>query len=192
MTEVRIVPRVRTETETIKTPVSKCGENWFQPVRIRAPYKSTDLAFRTLPSLGDPQQIESYDPMLLEEIVGDCKRIAEFVRATESALSQKQKANIWNMISRATKYVSDAARIATAWAQGFATTTVGTIPAWALGRQPSAPVNNVMEEGHHRDSEKYKSLLRAALRNLRCAEEVAKKETIRQRNKERRQGYPAR
>ena len=83
MTEARIVPRVRTETESIKTPVSKCGENWFQPVRIRAPYKGTDLAFRTLPSLGEPGQIESYDPLLLEEIAGDCKRIAEFTRVHE-------------------------------------------------------------------------------------------------------------
>jgi len=187
MTEVRIVPRVRTETESIKTPVSKCGENWFQPVRIRSPYKGTDLAFRTLPSLGEPEQIESYDPLLLEEIAGDCKRIAEFTRVHDVYLSSKQRANIWNMISRATKYVSDAAKIATAWAQGFATTRVGTIPAWPLGRQPTSAVNNVMEEGHRRDSEKYKSLLRASLRNLRCAEEVAKKETIRRRNKERRQ-----
>jgi len=188
MTEVRIVPRVKTETKTIHTPVSRCGDNWFKPVKIRAPYKGTDVAYRTLPSLGDPLQVEGFDGILLEEMRGDLIRISTFVSANSSDLSAKQHGNIQRMIDRASRYLLDATSIMDGWASGFGTMSVGAIPAWPLGGQPTAPVNNLMEEGHSRDQAKYKKLVRAALRNLRCAEEVAKKATIRARNKMRRKG----
>jgi len=188
MTEVRIVPRVRTETKAIHTPVSKCGDNWFKQVRIRSPYRGTDVAYRTLPSLGEPGQIESFDPVFLEEAAGDLKRITDFVHQNSNALTARQLEHIGSMLDRAGRYLQDAAFIAESWANGFATTTVGTIPAWPLDGQPRRPVNKLMEEGHRRDQEKYKKLVRSAMKNLRCAEEVAKKATIRRRNKARHTG----
>lgn len=188
MTEVRIVPRVRTETQTIETPVSKCGDNWFKAVKVRAPYKGTDLAFRTLPSLGDPGQVESFEAIFLKEILGDHQRISAFAQNNSTSLTSKQQANVQTMLDRAARYLRDAVAIATAWSTGFATTRAGTVPAWPLNGQPKGPVNNLMEEGHRRDQGKYKKLIRSALKNLRCAEEVSKKATIRARNKERRHG----
>jgi len=188
MTEVRIVPRVRTETQTIKTPVSKCGDNWFKAVRVRAPYKGTDMAFRTLPSLGDPGQVEGFDPMFIEEIQGDHGRIADFAHGHADTLTSKQRANVQTMLDRAARYLIDAAGIAAAWASGFATTRAGSIPAWPLNGHPKGAVNNLTEEGHRRDQDKYKKLVRSALKNLRCAEEVSKKATIRNRNKMRSRG----
>jgi hypothetical protein len=188
MTEVRIVPRVRTETEVIHTPVSKCGDNWFKPVKIRSPYRGTDVAYRTLPSLGDPGQVEHFDTLFLEEIHGDHIRISTFIQAHASVLTARQQENVQTMLDRAARYLRDAATIARAWATGFATVSAGTVPAWPLGGQPRGPVNNLMEEGHARDQDKYKKLVRSALRNLRCAEEVSKKATIRERNKQRRPG----
>ncbi len=188
MTEVRIVPRVRTETQTIETPVSKCGDNWFSTIKIRAPYKGTDMAFRTLHSLGDPDQVESFDPMFIEEMNGDHFRITAFTRGHARSLTSKQQTNVQTMLDRAARYLRDAAGIATAWRTGFATTRAGTVPPWPLNGQPKAPVNNLMEEGHRRDQDKHKKLVRSALKNLRCAEEVAKKATIRARNKDKHQG----
>jgi TATA-binding protein-associated factor Taf7 len=92
------------------------------------------------------------------------------------------------MLDRAARYLRDASTIARAWATGFGTVSAGTVPAWPLGGQPRGPVNNLMEEGHARDQDKYKKLVRSALRNLRCAEEVSKKATIRERNKLRSRG----
>lgn len=188
MTEVRIVPRVRTETQTIETPVSKCGDNWFKAVKIRAPYKGTDMAFRTLPSLGDPGQVESFEAMFIEEILGDHGRISSFAQDHSESLTSKQQTNVRTMLDRAALYLRDAAEILTAWRSGFATERAGSVPAWPLDGQPKGPVNNLMEEGHHRDQGKYKKLIRSALKNLRCAEEVSKKATIRTRNKARRNG----
>jgi len=188
MTEVRIVPRVRTETQAIKSPVSKCGDNWFSAVKIRSPYKKTDIAYRTLPSLGDPSQIENFEEGFIEEIRGDHERITAFVQENARALTPRQQANIRRMLGRAARYLIDARAIAMAWSTGFATTSAGTIPAWPLGGRPNGAVNDLMEEGYHRDQEKYKQLLRASLRNLRCAEEVAKRSTIRARNKMRSRG----
>lgn len=188
MTEVRIVPRVRTETQTIETPVSKCGDNWFKSVKIRAPYKGTDMAFRTLPSLGDPGQVESFDEIFIEEIRGDHARISAFAQEYAGSLTSKQQANLQTMLDRAARYLRDAAAVAAAWGTGFATTRAGTVPAWPLNGSPKVPVSNLVEEGHRRDQDKHKKLVRSALKNLRCAEEVAKKATIRTRNKERRRG----
>lgn len=187
MSEVIIVPRVKTEAETIHSPVSACGDNWWKDVRIRSPYKGTDLAFRTLPSLGEPSQVEQIDPEFLREMRGDLDRIGLFVSTHLEQLSDRQRRNIQTMLDRAAVYIDDAETIWNMWAAGFTTTTGGQVPPWALNDRPKGGINANIEEGHKRDVDKWKKLVRSALRNLRCAEEVAKKATIRARNKERHQ-----
>ena len=185
MTDVIIVPRVQTETETIRSPISKCGDNWWKDVRVRASYKKTDVAYRTLPSLGDPQQVEHLDLGFPEEIVGDQDRVIVFVAEHLDTLSDRQRKNIEVMLGRVSAYLADAETIRRLWATGFTTSTLGPIPPWPLNGQPQGPVNGNIEEGHKKDSERWKRLILGALRNLRCAEEVVKKATIRARNKER-------
>lgn len=179
----KIVPRVKTETKTIHTPISKCGEFWYKPVRVRSPYRGFSGGYRTLPSLGYPDQIKYFDPLFIGEIVGDHKRIANFTEATRLNLSIKQLDNVTKMLKRAYSYTEDAQRIADAWARGFSAPRAGAVPPWPLGGHPQAPVGERVEEGHRRDEAKYKKLLFAALRNLRCAEEVSKKASIRAYNK---------
>jgi len=185
MAEVSIVPRVKTETQTIQSPISKCGDNWWKDVRIRCPYKGTDVAFRTLPSLGEPSQIESFDLEFLDEMLGDHERIVLFVAEHLAEMTNAQRGNIEKMLARAAAYIADARQIWNFWSIGFTTPGSGQIPAWPLGGQPKGPINGNIDEGHQRDGEKWKRLIRAALRNIRCAEEVAKKATIRLRNQER-------
>ena len=186
MSEASIVPRVKTETETIQSPISKCGDNWWKDVRVRCAYKGTDLGYRTLPSLGDPAQVEHIDQHFIEEMRGDRDRIAKFVEAHLDKLSDRQRENIRAMIYRANAYMDDAELIWRFWASGFSTPRAGEAPPWPLNGVPQGQVNENIEEGHQRDVDKWKRLIRAALRNLRCAEEVAKKATIREHNKERR------
>ncbi len=185
MTDVIIVPRVQTETETIRSPISKCGDNWWKDVRVRASYKKTDVAYRTLPSLGDPQQVEHLDLGFPEEIVGDQDRVIVFVAEHLDKLSDRQRKNIEVMLGRVSAYLADAETIRRLWATGLTTSTLGPIPPWPLNGQPQGPVNGNIEEGHKKDSERWKRLILGALRNLRCAEEVVKKATIRARNKDR-------
>ncbi len=188
MTEAIIVPRVKTETETIHSPISKCGDNWWKDVRVRCPYLGTDTAFRTLPSLGDPGQVEHLDPEFLEEMLVDHARITKFVSRKLNKLSDQQRQNIAALLNRAAAYIRDAKTIWQFWATGFSTTNAGKIAAWPLNGHPYGQINANIEEGHAKDVEKWRRLVRAALRNLRCAEEVVKKATIRLRNKERHKG----
>jgi len=183
MVEVTIVPRVKTETATIHSPISKCGDNWWRDVEVRMPYKGVDTAYRTLPSLGDPSLIETFDADFLEDISANRERIREFAIKVAGVLSDRQRKNIDTMLRRAAQYVRDAKKIHSTWARGFQTTKLGKVPAWPFGGQPQGGINGNIEEGHARDGERYKQLVRAALRNVRCAEEVAKKGTIRDRNK---------
>jgi len=183
MVEVTYVPRVKTETATIHSPISKCGDNWWREVRVRAPYKGVDKAFRTLPSLGDPSQIEKFDAGFIDEISVDLERIRDFVVKNSAPLNDRQRKNIDKMLKRAVQYISDARTIQRNWKRGFAGTRIGKIPPWPLGGQPRGGINANIEEGYVRDSERWKKLVRAALRNARCAEEVAKKATIREHNK---------
>ena len=183
MVEVTIVPRVKTETATIHSPISKCGDNWWRDVEVRMPYKGVDTAYRTLPSLGDPSLIETFDADFLEDISANRERIREFSIKVAGVLSDRQRKNIDKMLRRAAQYVRDAKKIHSTWARGFHTTKLGKIPPWPFGGQPQGGINGNIEEGHARDGERYKQLVRAALRNVRCAEEVAKKGTIRDRNK---------
>lgn len=188
MVEVTFVPRVKTETATIHSPVSKCGDNWWRDVKVRAPYKGVDKAYRTLPSLGEPSQIERFDAEFPDEISIDIERVRDFSIKNSAKLSDRQRKNINNMLKRAVKYLADARTLQSTWARGFSATRIGNIPAWAFGGQPQGGINKNIEEGHARDSERWKQLIRAALRNTRCAEEVAKKATIRDRNKETQKG----
>lgn len=188
MNEGRFIPRAKTETKTIHTPVSKCGERWSSPVRIRAPYKGVDLAYRILPPLGDPNQIEEFDKLFLDEIEGDIERVLVFCRKNSSKLSQKQKDNIETLLERATCYVECAGAIWDTWFHGFGTDHFSNIEPWPLGQAARSRINKLIEEGHIRDEIKYKKLVRAALINIRCAEEVAKKATIRDHNRERHDG----
>lgn len=183
MAEVTIVPRVKTENQKIRSPISACGDNWWKDVRIRCPYKGTDIAFRTLPSLGEPAQVEMIDPGFLDEMRVDNERITIFVAEHFAELSDKQRTNIKTLLDRATAYIADAEQIWKLWASGFTTPGSGQIPSWPLNGQPKGSINGNIEEGHKKDVDKWKRLVRAALRNLRCAEEVAKKATIRLRNK---------
>lgn len=183
MVEVTIVPRVKTETATIHSPISKCGDNWWRDVEVRMPYRGVDTAYRTLPSLGDPYLIETFDADFLEDISANRERVREFAIKVARVLSDRQRKNIDTMLRRAAQYVRDAKKIHSTWARGFQTTKLGKVPAWPFGGQPQGGINGNIEEGHARDGERYKQLVRAALRNVRCAEEVAKKGTIRDRNK---------
>lgn len=183
MVEVTYVPRVKTETATIHSPISKCGDNWWREVRIRAPYKGVNNAFRTLPSLGDPSQIEKFDAGFIDEISVDLERIRDFAVKNSAPLNDRQRKNIDKMLKRAVQYISDARTIQRNWKRGFSGTRIGKIPPWPLGGQPQGGINASIEEGYVRDSERWKKLVRAALRNARCAEEVAKKATIRDHNK---------
>jgi hypothetical protein len=189
MTETITVPRVKIKTGVVESPVSKCGDNWWMDVRVRAPYKGTDVAHRTLPSLGDPGQIESYDPVFLDEIAADHGRVAAFVINNRESLGERQYDNFQTMMDRAMSYIADAKTICDAWATGFETSSLGKIPQWPLGGQPQGSVNANIEEGHARDCKVWKKLVRAALKNIRCAEEIAKKATIRSRNKNRSRVY---
>lgn len=188
MVEVTFVPRVKTETATIHSPVSKCGDNWWRDVKVRAPYKGVDKAYRTLPSLGEPSQIERFDAEFPDEISVDLERVRDFAIKNSAKLSDLQRKNVNKMLKRAARYLGDARTIQRTWARGFSATRIGKIPAWAFGGQPQGGINKNIEEGHARDAERWKQLIRAALRNVRCAEEVAKKATIRDRNKQTQKG----
>ena len=188
MVEVSIIPRVQTENQTIQSPISKCGDNWWRDVRVRSPYRGTDVAFRTLPALGDPEQVETFDYELLDEMLGDLERISVFVTEHITEITERQLSNIQKFLDRANSYIADAQLIWKLWSAGFTTTGGGHVPPWALNGQPQGPINANIEEGHHKDGTKWKRLVRSALKNLRCAEEVAKKATIRQRNFARHQG----
>lgn len=188
MVEVTFVPRVKTETATIHSPVSKCGDNWWRDVKVRAPYKGVDKAYRTLPSLGEPSQIERFDAEFPDEISIDLERVRDFAVKNSAKLSDLQRKNVNKMLKRAAKYLGDARTLQRTWARGFSATRIGKIPAWAFGGQPQGGINKNIEEGHARDAERWKQLIRAALRNVRCAEEVAKKATIRDRNKQTQKG----
>lgn len=185
MADVIIVPRVKTEIHKIHIPISKCGDNWWKDVRVRAPFKGTDRAYRTLPSLGEPSQVEHVDPEFLEEILGDHERVTKFVEKHFNTLSDRQRKNVSLMLDRCKHYIAAATLIWKSWASGFTTSNVGQVPPWPLNGQPKGAINGNIEEGHKRDVERWKKLVRAALRNLRCAEEVAKKATIRARNRRR-------
>lgn len=182
-----IIPRVKTETRTIKSPLSKSSENWWRDIRIRAPYKTTDTAFRRLPSLGDLDQLESFDPGFIDKARGDRARIAAFVSASDEQLDDRQRSNIKKMLERADAYLSDALQIQNLWTSGFTTSSLKVQP-WPLGRQSPAGTAEGVRLGHERDADKWKRLVRAAIMNLRCAEEVAKKATIRMRNMSRHGG----
>lgn len=186
MADVIFVPRVKTAAATIESPISRCGDHWWRDVRIRSPYKGVDVAHRTLPSLGDPEQVESLDPEFLNEIEADRDRIAMFASEHSADLSDSQRASVELLMRRATAYLSDSKKIQDLWSSGFSTSSQGPVPPWPLHGLPKGPINSNIEEGHRRDSDKWKKLVRATLRNLRCAEEVAKKATIYQYNKNKR------
>lgn len=185
MSAVAFIPRVKIETQTIHSPVSKCGDNWWRDIRIRCPYKGTDIAFRTLPSLGDPDQVESMDADFLDEMVGDSDRIKQFISNHLDEMTESQRFNAETMLARAIAYIDDAKMIGNFWANGFSISDYGHVSPWPLNGRPQGPIDASVEEGHKRDGERWRQLVRAALRNLRCAEEVAKKATIRDRNKQR-------
>lgn len=153
-------------------------------IRIRCPYKGTDTAFRTLPSLGSPSQVESMDPEFLDEIVGDYDRIYLFVLNHLDDMNESQRFNAEKMLSRAISYVNDARKIWNFWNSGFSISNYGKIPPWPLNGRPLAAIDENIEAGHKRDGERWRKLIRASLQNLRCAEEVAKKATIRHHNKQ--------
>jgi hypothetical protein len=184
MSDGSIVPRARTETDKIRSPISRCGDNWWKTVKVRSPYKGLNVAFRRLPPLGEPVQLEHMYSGFPEELMGDHARIVAFAEKNLDAMSDKQRSNVEMMLDRASRYVADAVRIQEAWHRGFATSRFGEVPSWPLGGKPSAQPNGAIEEGHARDSDAWKKLVRAALRNLRCAEEVVKKSTILRRNKQ--------
>ena len=112
MTQSAIIPRARTEIRKILSPISKCGDNWFESVRVRSPYKSTDKAFRTLQSLGDRAQVEDYDEGFPEEISGDMECISAFVESNSGSLDSRQRKNIGEMLGRTRDYISAAQDIA--------------------------------------------------------------------------------
>ena len=177
------IPRVRTEALKIRYPISRCGDNWWKDVRVRAPHDDADAAHRTLPSLGSVDQVEAIDPEFPQEMVEDFKRIRAFAKRHASDMSAKQKANIQEMLDRAKLYINDAQTVWEFWAKGFTTPTIGQVPPWPLNGKPQGPVGQEIEEGHLKDREKWQALVLAALRNMRCAEEVAKKATIRAFNR---------
>jgi len=178
------IPRISITTQKIISPVSKCGDNWWKTIKIRAPYRHIDIAFRKLPLLGDVDQVEYFDSDILEEIAGDRERIAKFAERNSDIFTENQIANIQNMLDRAARYVIDAVKIQTGWASGFETHSGGQVPAWPLGSVVDREFSASILEGHGRDERTWKKLVQASLRNLRCAEEVAKRATIRHRNKE--------
>jgi hypothetical protein len=180
-----IIPRVKTETRTIKTPLSKSSENWWRDVRIRAPYKDTDTAFRRLPALGGHGQLESLDPSLVSKLHLEIARVREFANAHKEESDERQRINIKVMLERADAYLADAVQIQSLWESGFSTQNA-SVPPWPLNAAAPEGVSDGIRIGHERDSDKWKRLVRGALMNVRCAEEVAKKATIRLRNMERR------
>lgn len=179
------IPRVRTENSKIHSPLSRCGDNWWMDVKIRAPYKGTDSAFRTLPSLGDPSQVEELDSSFSSEISADIDRVSKFVSEHARVFSDRQHSNIEKMLERATSYNNDAAYIWKCWDIGFSTPSHRQIK-WPLTSGSRSDADAQVSEGRRRDISKWKKLIRAALKNLRCAEEIAKRATIRHRNKEKR------
>jgi len=181
--ESLIIPRVLTKTNVIRTPRSKCGDNWHLTVRVRSASGNTDLVHADLPSLGDPSLVSSFDLMFIDEVRGDIERISNLVGSIRSILSPRQMATISEMIQRAKCYVGDAQKIAKLWNIGFATMRFGTVPAWPLGGQPKGRVNASIEEGHSRDEMKYKRLMNSALQNLRCAEEFDQKVHLKEKNR---------
>jgi len=173
------IPRVKTASGSLIYPISKCGENWWLDIRIRNPYKGVDTAYRTLPAIGSISQLEDFDRGLSDEILMDISRIGLFVESNISDINKSQISRIKEMLDRAEKYASEANLILDSWASGFATES-GLVPPSPLGSR-----NNLQEpylSGRIRDEDKWKSLNLAAIRNIRCAEEVAKKATIRARN----------
>ena len=186
MANIILVPRVKTKAATIESPISRCGDYWWRDIRIRNPYKGIDAAHRTLPSLGDPDQVESLDPDFLDEIAIDHNRIAEFISRNSAALTDSQRIGIELLMRRATIYLSDSKKIQKLWSSGFSTSSRASVPSWPLHGHPNGPINSNIEEGHRRDSDKWKKLVYSALKNLRCAEELVKKASIYEYNKERR------
>lgn len=184
MTQSAIIPRVRTGIDRIHAPISRCGDHWWESVRIRSAHKSIDQAFRTLTSLGDRTQVDDCDTGFTKEISADLSCITAFIENNASSMGPRQRKNIKLMLQRTEDYIAAAESISRLWASGFSTPNADAVPAWPLNGSPQGQVSVAIEKGHERDCEKWKKLVVAGLRNLRCAEEVAKKASIRARNKE--------
>lgn len=178
------IPRVWTKTKKIHSPISRCGDNWAKRVKIRAPYKDIDVGFRKLPPLGSSDQIRYFDDDFVNELNGDSKRIREFIHQHDSVLHEKQRINLHRMMDRADQYITDATRIQNTWAEGFSTPSHGQLLPWPLGTSSMEGTKEELLEGHSRDEKKWQKLVRGALKNLRCSEELAKKATVHHRNKE--------
>lgn len=176
------IPRVKTLSDKVKYPVSRCGDNWWLDVRIRCPYKGTDTAYRTLPSLGSRGQVERFDRVLVEEMRMDISRVQAFVDSHRADIGSRQMSNIRTMLDRAAAYILDADTIFDTWAAGFDTESGQSVPPAPLG---SRRASGRAAAGLAKDEAKWQGLVSAAARNLRCAEEVAKRATIRARNRSR-------
>ena len=198
-------PRVKTETTTVESPKSKCGDNWDKNVKVRNPYHGVDKHARSLLSLAETDLVTARDAEIAGQLELERMRAQKLLADHKSILNSTQRKNIETYLDRARIYIKDAAKIQDLWATGFATGAYGLVQpfpihinvsdignGFCMGKPPGYQAKSDYEfncpkfeevQGHAKDAEKWTALIVAAMKNIRCADEVVRKAEVLQLNK---------
>jgi len=199
------IPRVKTEATSVESPKSKCGDNWDKNIKVRNPYKGVDKFARSLLSLAEVDLVNARDGELPAQLDWERSRVKKLLGDHKSILNTEQRINIEKYLSRAQVYLADAEKIQKLWASGFATAGYGVVDAFAINinasdigggfcvnKPPGYKAKSEYEfncptheelQGHSKDAEKWGALVLAAMKNIRCAEEVIRKAEVLQLNR---------
>jgi len=199
------IPRVKTVATSVESPQSLCGENWDKNVQVRQPYKGTDEFFRDMLSLGEKTQLQSRDPELIEQTKWELNRVKKLLAQLRDRLDAGQSARVDTYLARARTYLNDAQKLQASWKLGFETKSYGKVMPFALHitfaeigdgfcvtkgpgykAQASGEFDCPTKEeivGHDKDAQKWKVLVGAALKNIRCSEELMRKAEVFSLNK---------
>lgn len=199
------IPRVKTEATNVESPKSKCGDNWDKNVKIRNPYKGVDKFVRSLLSLAEADLVSERDDGIVGQLEWERARVKKMRGDHKSVLNSEQRKNIDAYLERAQLYIKDATKIQNLWASGFATAGYGVVEilpininvsdignGFCMNKPPGYRAKGQYEfncpkleevQGHQKDADKWGILIVAAMKNIRCAEEVIRKAEVLRLNK---------
>lgn len=169
------IPRVKTKSTSIESPRSRCGDNWDKNIKVRSPYRGVDRHFRNMLSLAEANLVAARDEELPAQLEFERIRVKKLRGDQDHILNTQQRRNTDRFLANAQAYLEDAARIQERWSLGFATQKYGDVEPVPIRMRPPPGTKYEVLRGHDKDAAKWTSLILAALKNIRCAEEVIRK-----------------
>lgn len=177
------VPRVKTQSTGVQSPRSRCGDNWDKNIKVRNPYRGLNRYFRNMLSLAEADRVQARDEELPAQLRLERARVRKLRGDLERDLTLDQRRNIDRYLTNAGIYLEDAEKIQKQWSLGFATANYGDVEPLSIRFQPPPGTKYEVMRGHEKDASKWTALVLAALKNIRCAEEVIRKTEVLKLNK---------